>query len=670
MNIYNQYNNFNFYHMKKLFTLVSMALACILQCNAGDFSNWGKLQVVGNQLCSSTGEAVQLKGWSTFGRFDNLQRCFDEQKDFEEMKNNGANVARIAMYIKEGDGYESNPNGNKQWVKSCMDYCHSLNMYCIVDWHILKPGDPNSYNGAEQFFQEICQYARQKNYDNVIYEICNEPNDDTPTDVCGPIVKNVWEQVKTYAAKVLPVIKQNDGDAVVLVGTPQWDQGLTWQMMDPVDTYGLPNVMYSFHHYAGDQERYLGYLSSAAAYLPIFVSEWGLSSHTGDGGDINKAKQTGQMMLDICNGKNLGKQLISWINWSWCDKGEVASAFQYYNDQNPSQSQWSQSGEFIKSAMKDNSNYVNILSEPYDEPQVFNGFDDLELNLMKYDKGGFGIAFHDNDNDWLDKCRDACNMGNAGFLDGIRDDETVDLGYTNLDDNGNERNPGETNYICLGYISQSEWVNYAMDIKIAGIYEFEIYTCNKQAKEASHNEAINKVAFAVDGKNALVEADGSAKHLAVNLTPCHGGSYDDSNAYNDWGWAEVTSDYAKGTKFYLNLPEGKHTFSVAFMATSAGLGTVKFKGKPENEEAWQAILANAEKVACEHKASVWQSAASEVSVLVDANAAVSICALDGSVVYEGEALANQEVKVSLAKGVYVASIKSENGTSTEKLIVK
>ncbi len=659
--------------MKKIFTLASLALACILQVNAGDYSTWGKLKVVGNQLTSSkTGEAVQLKGWSTFGRFDNLQRCFDDEKDFSEMKNNGANLARIAMYIKEGDCYDSNPNGNKQWVKNCMDYCHNLNMYCIVDWHILKPGNPNDYNGAESFFQEICQYAKQKGYDNIIYEICNEPNIDTDTDVCGPTVKDVWGQVKSYCKKVLPVIKSNDGEAVVLVGTPQWDQGLTWQMMDPVNTEGLENVMYSFHHYAGDQERYLGYLSSAAAFLPIFVSEWGLSSHTGDGGDINNAKKTGQMMLDICNGKNLGKQLISWVNWSWCDKSEVASAFQYYNDQNPSQSQWSESGNFIKQAMKSNDDFRNIKSEPYDLPQVFNGVDDMELDLSKFDKGGVDIAFHDNDNDWKGDCRGACNMGDAGAIDGIRGDETVDLGYTNLDSDGNERVPGETNYISLGWISQSEWVNYAMDIKIAGIYEFEIYTSNKQASQPNHTEGINKVAFALDGHNALCEADGSVNRTAVNLTPCHGGSYDDSNAYNDWGWAEVTSDYATGTKFYLNLEEGLHTFSVAFMATSAGLGTVKFKGKPENQEKWEAILASVEKIACEHKANVYPNPATDgsVNISVDNNAEVIISSVDGSLAYQNNVVANEELKVSLAAGLYVVTIKSDKGISTEKLIVK
>ena len=67
-------------------------------------SEWGKLKLVGNQLSSESGARVQLRGWSTHGK--NWQGgCFDDKGDFELMKAKGANVARIAMYLKEG-GYE------------------------------------------------------------------------------------------------------------------------------------------------------------------------------------------------------------------------------------------------------------------------------------------------------------------------------------------------------------------------------------------------------------------------------------------------------------------------------------------------------------------------------------------------------------------------------------
>lgn len=639
--------------MKKLFTLAAALLAFALHSNAGDYSTWGKLKVVGNQLCSQSGEPVQLRGWSTFGHFDGLEKAFNDEGDFQRMKQNGANLARIAMYINEGRGYQGNQDYNKQWVKDCIKWCKGQNMYCIVDWHILKPGNPNDYSGAEDFFREICQYAKNGGYDNVIYEICNEPNIDTDTDVMGKTVKDVWENVKKYAAKVLPVIKQGDGDAIVLVGTPQWDQGLAWPLQDPLDECGLPNVMYSFHSYAGDQRRYLGYISSAAAFMPIFVSEWGLSSHTGDGGDFNVAKETANMLMDICAGKNLGNQIISWANWSWCDKGEVASSFTNYDG-----NQWSQSGEYVKNALKQNNDYSKVASRPYKgEAQVFDGVNDFDLDLMKYDEGGVGVAFFDNDEDWKNSCRGACNMGNAGALDGIRDDEAVDLGYTY----GNGEEGLGDGYYSLGWISQSEWVKYTMDIKYSGIYEFEIYTSNRQ-----HDvEAINKVAFALDGKNCLVEEDGTEYHKVVDLTPCHGGT-ESTSGYQEWGWAEVKSSYAPGKKFYLKLEQGEHVFAVAFMATSAGLGTVRFKGDPNN--------VGLSDTKANLNVSIWPNPteSGNVNISVDADAEVEIFTMDGINVYSGNVAAGEtnELNLNLPAGIYSVSVKSEQGVKTEKLIVK
>ena len=139
--------------MKKLFTLISLALA-FMQGNALDYNNpsgnnyineWGRLKLVGNQLCSESGNPIQLRGWSTHGSW--FKYCYDDKGDFEKMKNQGANMARIAQYVTEGDGVDKN------WVKNCIDYTAELGMYCLVDWHVLKPGNPNSgqYSGYEDF---------------------------------------------------------------------------------------------------------------------------------------------------------------------------------------------------------------------------------------------------------------------------------------------------------------------------------------------------------------------------------------------------------------------------------------------------------------------------------------------------------------------------------------
>lgn len=74
---------------------------------------------------------------------------------------------------------------------------------------MLDPGDPN-YNleRAKTFFTEMAQ--RHKDKTNVLYEIANEPSGIE------------WSQIKSYAEEIIPVIREQDPDSVVLVGTRAW----------------------------------------------------------------------------------------------------------------------------------------------------------------------------------------------------------------------------------------------------------------------------------------------------------------------------------------------------------------------------------------------------------------------------------------------------------------
>lgn len=104
----------------------------------------------------------------------------------------------------------------------------------------------------------------------MLYEICSAPNKDEQGEPCE--FSDVWGWIKDYSAEILPIIKACDPDAIVIVGTPQWDLALDFPVYDPLDEMGM-NVMYSFHYYATDEKRYLGHLSTAAAFIPVFVSE-------------------------------------------------------------------------------------------------------------------------------------------------------------------------------------------------------------------------------------------------------------------------------------------------------------------------------------------------------------------------------------------------------------
>lgn len=106
-------------------------------------------------------------------------------------------------------------------------------MYVIVDWHILSDSDPNNHiDDAKEFFDKVSkEYAAQE---NVIYEICNEPNGGTQ-----------WSSVKSYAETIIPVIRANDKDALIIVGTPNWSQDVDIASQDPIT--GYDNIMYAVH---------------------------------------------------------------------------------------------------------------------------------------------------------------------------------------------------------------------------------------------------------------------------------------------------------------------------------------------------------------------------------------------------------------------------------------
>ncbi|WP_343671095.1 cellulase family glycosylhydrolase, partial [Chitinophaga sp.] len=261
----------------------------------------GQLKVVGTKLCNQNGYPIQLRGMSTHG-IQWYAGCITDAS-LDTLKNDwGADIVRIAMYVQEG-GYETNPSYYTSLVKTYVDKVTARGLYALIDFHILTPGDPN-YNTdrAKTFFTDIAN--TYKNYNNVLYEICNEPNGVT------------WATIKNYADQIIPLIRGIDNDAVICVGTRGWSslglsEGSTSQeILDNPLSYA--NVMYSFHFYAkSHQDYYINHLDWASDRLPIFVTEFGTQEASGDGAnDLTMS----QRYLDLCKNKK-----ISWTNWNFSD---------------------------------------------------------------------------------------------------------------------------------------------------------------------------------------------------------------------------------------------------------------------------------------------------------------------------------------------------------------
>ncbi len=302
--------------MKKKFmtlfmALSLMALSCMTAFAAVDSTDGvarpsltGALKVSGGQLTDKDGKAVQLKGISTHGL-----SWFPEYVNeacFTEISSWGANVIRLAMYTADYNGYctGGDQKALKDLIKRGVDLAAASDMYAIVDWHILSDGNPKTYQAqAEGFFDEMSKTFA--GYDNVIYEICNEPNG------CG------WSDIKSYAEAIIPVIRANDKDAVIIVGTPTWSQEVDKALADPIT--GYDNIMYSLHFYAATHKDDLRdkMISASKAGLPIFVTEYGICDASGSGAIDTASADAWIKAMDECG--------ISYAAWNLSNKAETSA---------------------------------------------------------------------------------------------------------------------------------------------------------------------------------------------------------------------------------------------------------------------------------------------------------------------------------------------------------
>lgn len=299
------------FELKKVIIFLSMILVLALSaCGAGVTSdgyispeNCGKLKVENGTLCAENGDSIQLKGVSTSSitRVEN----FINLELFSEMRNDwGVNVIRLCMYVSAMDGYTKNDyykETNTQLVKKGVELARDADLYAIIDWHVLDEKTPLRYvEEAKEFFNLMSQEYKDEKH--VIYEICNEPN------------QTEWADIKEYANQVIPIIRANDPDALIICGTPDWSQGVDQALADPLD---YDNIMYTLHFYAASHKEELRnrMIECSEAGLPIFVTEYGV---TADSGGFPRDLESADVWMEALDEHN-----ISSCIWNLSKNGEA-----------------------------------------------------------------------------------------------------------------------------------------------------------------------------------------------------------------------------------------------------------------------------------------------------------------------------------------------------------
>lgn len=298
-------------------------------------SQHGQLSVKNGQLVDKSGKGYQLRGMSTHGLTWFPE--FVNESAFKTLRDDwNTNVVRLAMYVDEwgnGQCYMGNKSGSLELLEKGVDICIKLDMYVIIDWHVLNPGDPSKYtNEAKSFFETVSK--RYAKYPNVIYEICNEPNGGAS-----------WSgNIKPYAEKIIPVIRKNAPNSVIIVGTPTWSQEIDKPLSDPLN---YKNVMYAFHFYAATHAGLRSNVENCVAQgLPVFVSEFGTCDASGGGANDFNETQKWLSYFD--------KQGISYCNWSICNKDETCSVLRPGSSANGnwSESDLTENGKWMRNWLK------------------------------------------------------------------------------------------------------------------------------------------------------------------------------------------------------------------------------------------------------------------------------------------------------------------------------
>ena len=257
----------------------------------------GLLRVQGNKIVNKHNLPLSLAGNSFFWSNNNWggERYYTPEIVKWLKDDWNTSIVRAAMGVDEDGGYLNNKTSNKIRVKTIVEAAIEQGIYVIIDWHSHHAEDYTT--DAIMFFQEMANLYGQ--YDNVIYEIYNEPLDIS------------WSEVlKPYALNVIDAIREIDPDNLIVVGTPEWSQRVDLAAADPITEY--TNIAYTLHFYTVYHHEWLRERASDAleSGIALFVTEWGSLGYTLIDSEADK-------WMNWCYANK-----ISHLNWAVNDKEE------------------------------------------------------------------------------------------------------------------------------------------------------------------------------------------------------------------------------------------------------------------------------------------------------------------------------------------------------------
>ena len=292
--------------MKPLFFLIPLLFATLHAQCLSPVDIHGALAVTGNRVVNENGDPAPMAGNSFFwsNRFWGGDAFYNRATVEYLVEDWNTSIIRAAMGVDEANGFLTFRESNLGHVETLIDLAVENGLYVIVDWHSHHAEDFEQE--AIDFFRDIAR--RYGHLPNVIYEIYNEPLSVSWSDT-----------IKPYAEAVIEVIREEDTDNLIIVGTPFFSQRVDEAVADPITRFD--NIAYTIHFYAGTHRGELRQKAQVAldAGIALFCTEWGTVEASGDGAvDAESTRE----WIEFFEAND-----ISHCNWSVNNKFEGASIF-------------------------------------------------------------------------------------------------------------------------------------------------------------------------------------------------------------------------------------------------------------------------------------------------------------------------------------------------------
>ncbi len=266
-------------------------------------SNSGRLHVDGSKLMNERNEEVVLNGVSVEYDLLKLENIFNDNH-LGIARNWGTNVFRI--FVDNGL-YQGNFIDNKdeytEKIIETIDKVIENDMYVILNWN---PGPHTSKEEhAIDLFTRITSHFKNNPY--IIYEIWNE--------AYGSEVN--WEVMKSYANTIIPIIRSNAPDSIILVCTPNGLDIFNTINSDPLN---YNNLMYVLHNYTEGMTdtSYEKARSAMKLGIPIFVTEWAATSSSSKTDPYYWNEAYGTSFAKFLINHNLSFTYYAFQPMQWC----------------------------------------------------------------------------------------------------------------------------------------------------------------------------------------------------------------------------------------------------------------------------------------------------------------------------------------------------------------